>query len=235
MKSKKTSKANLERLKPSMLLIGLVLSMALVLESFEWMGTDYKGLEIASALDTELPDFEVKEVELFRPQKKKTTQPKKTSKEFVKILKKDEVITEKPIEEKKEELPDLDKSDFIDDDDDDDNGGGYIEVIDSIFVIVEEMPEYPGGIKAMYEYLGKNLKYPSISAEAGSQGQALINFTVEKNGKISDVKSVGGSADKYCQKEAERIVEQMPKWKAGKQRGKKVRVSFTLPIRFRLN
>ena len=110
-----------------------------------------------------------------------------------------------------------------------------IEAMDSVYIFVQEMPEFPGGLKAMYHFMGDNIKYPTVSAEAGSQGQAYVNFTIEKNGKITDVKILGGSADKRCKKEAVRVVESMPKWKPGEQRGKRVRVSYTLPVRFVLD
>ena len=74
--------------------------------------------------------------------------------------------------------------------------------MDSVYIFVQEMPEFPGGLPAMYKFMGDNIKYPTISAEAGSQGQAYVNFTIEKNGKITDVKILGGSADKRCKKEA---------------------------------
>jgi protein TonB len=96
------------------------------------------------------------------------------------------------------------------------------------------MPEFPGGAGAMYSYLGGKIKYPSISADNGSQGKAYVNFTVEPDGSLSNVIVVKSSADKFCQKEAIRVVKGMPKWKPGKQRGKKVRVSFTIPIKFKL-
>ena len=110
-----------------------------------------------------------------------------------------------------------------------------IEAMDSVYIFVQEMPEFPGGLKAMYKFMGDNIKYPQISAKAGSQGQAYVNFTIEKNGMITDVKILGGSADKICKKEATRVVESMPKWKPGEQGGKRVRVSYTLPVRFVLD
>ena len=108
------------------------------------------------------------------------------------------------------------------------------EVVEAeVFTIVEEMPSYPGGDAKMYEYLGKNIKYPQIARESSIQGRVFVNFVVEPDGSVSNVKvlrGIGGG----CDEEAMRVVKTMPKWKPGKQRGKAVRVSYTLPVVFKL-
>ena len=103
-----------------------------------------------------------------------------------------------------------------------------------VFTIVEEMPSFPGGDAQMYGYLSKNLKYPQIARETGIQGRVFVNFVVEPDGSISNVKvlrGIGGG----CDEEAVRLVQSMPKWKPGKQRGKAVRVSYTQAVVFKLN
>ena len=95
------------------------------------------------------------------------------------------------------------------------------------------MPEYPGGINKLMEYLSKNIEYPKAARESGIQGRVFVSFIVEKDGSISNVKvirSIGGG----CDEEAVRVVKAMPKWKPGKQRGKAVRVSYMLPVVFKL-
>ena len=108
------------------------------------------------------------------------------------------------------------------------------EVVEQeVFTIVEEMPGYPGGDAKMYEYLGKNIKYPQIARESSIQGRVFVNFVVEPDGSVTNVKvlrGIGGG----CDEEAMRVVKSMPKWKPGKQRGKAVRVSYTLPVVFKL-
>ena len=102
-----------------------------------------------------------------------------------------------------------------------------------IFTIVEEMPEFPGGMNKLAEYLGKNIKYPQMARESGIQGRVFVQFVVEPDGSVSNVavmRSLGGG----CDEEAIRVVKSMPKWKAGKQRGKPVRVSYILPVNFKL-
>ena len=99
------------------------------------------------------------------------------------------------------------------------------------FVVVEQMPEFPGGQKALLRWISKNLKYPEIAAENGVTGTVVVNFVVDTDGKISHVKILRG-IDPSCDEEAMRVVKSMPEWKAGKQGGKAVRVYYTLPIKF---
>ena len=108
------------------------------------------------------------------------------------------------------------------------------EVVEAeIFTIVEEMPEFPGGMAKLADYLAKNIKYPQMARESGIQGRVFVNFVVEPDGHVSNVnvmRSLGGG----CDEEAMRVVKSMPKWKPGKQRGKAVRVSYILPVNFKL-
>ena len=108
------------------------------------------------------------------------------------------------------------------------------EVVEAeIFTIVEEMPDFPGGVAKLQEYLVKNIKYPQMARESGIQGRVFVNFVVEPDGSVSHVnvmRSLGGG----CDEEAMRVVKAMPKWKPGKQRGKPVRVSYILPVNFKL-
>ncbi len=105
---------------------------------------------------------------------------------------------------------------------------------DTIYSVVENMPEFPGGKKAFFKYLSDNIKYPAQAKKKGIQGRVFINFTVEKDGTISDInvlRGIGGG----CDKEAVRVVKTMPRWIPGKQYGKAVRVNFNLPVKFVLN
>ncbi len=105
---------------------------------------------------------------------------------------------------------------------------------DSIYQIVEVMPEFPGGMEKMMDYLSKNIKYPEEAKEKGISGRVFLSFVVEKDGAVSDVKVAKGIG-KECDDEAVRVVQAMPKWKPGLQKGKPVRVSYLLPITFKLN
>ena len=95
------------------------------------------------------------------------------------------------------------------------------------------MPEFPGGQSALMKYLSENIRYPVIAQENGIEGRVICSFVVERDGSITDVQVVRG-VDPSLDKEAVRVIQSMPKWKPGKQRGKPVRVRFTLPIVFRL-
>ena len=102
-----------------------------------------------------------------------------------------------------------------------------------VFVAVEEQPLYPGGNAAMMKFLGDNIKYPVAAQKNGIQGRVITNFVVEKDGSLTDIKIVRG-ADPLLDAEAVRVIQSMPKWKPGTQKGQIVRVRFTLPVVFRL-
>jgi periplasmic protein TonB len=96
------------------------------------------------------------------------------------------------------------------------------------------MPEFENGVKAMYDFLSKNIVYPNIARENGIEGVVYIGFVVSKDGTIRDVhfkRGIGGG----CNEEAMRVVKMMPRWKAGKQNGKAVNVAFTIPVKFKLS
>ena len=102
-----------------------------------------------------------------------------------------------------------------------------------IFEVVEQNPQFPGGDAELMKWLTKNLKYPSVAQENGIQGRVLVSFVVNKDGSIVDPKIVR-SVDPSLDKEAIRVVSSMPKWTPGRQRGKTVRVKYSLPVTFRL-
>jgi periplasmic protein TonB len=100
---------------------------------------------------------------------------------------------------------------------------------------VEFMPEFPGGEKALVNYLSRNIHYPSMASETGIEGTVFIKFVVGSTGEIRDVEVVGAKKGAGLEEEAIRVVKKMPKWKPGKQNGQAVAVYFNLPIRFTLN
>ena len=102
-----------------------------------------------------------------------------------------------------------------------------------VFDVVEQMPQFPGGPNALFEYLSKNIKYPVVAEENGIQGRVIVTFVVERDGPITDVK-VAKSVDPSLDKEAMRVVKSMPHWIPGKQNGSAVRVKYTVPVTFRL-
>ena len=109
-----------------------------------------------------------------------------------------------------------------------------VEEEEVVFKVVETMPEFPGGQQALMKYLATNVKYPVIALENGIQGRVVCQFVVEKDGKPSNIQVVRSSGEPSLDKEAVRVISTMPKWKPGKQRGKPVRVTYTIPVNFRI-
>jgi TonB family protein len=103
-----------------------------------------------------------------------------------------------------------------------------------IFQIVETSAEFPGGQSQMMRFVQKNVNYPEMARENDISGRVIVQFVVEKDGSISNVKTVGAVLGFGLEEEAMRVVKRMPKWTPGEQRGKKVRMRFHLPIRFEL-
>lgn len=97
----------------------------------------------------------------------------------------------------------------------------------------EIMPEFPGGLEALLNYLSRNIRYPTEARQQGIQGRVYLSFVIEKNGSVSTIeilRGIGGG----CDEEAIRVVEKMPNWNPGKQNGRPVRVIYNLPVRFSL-
>lgn len=107
------------------------------------------------------------------------------------------------------------------------------DVEETVWVAVEEDPEFPGGLDALSQYLADNIQYPALARENGITGKVFVTFVVEKDGRVGQIKilrDIGGG----CGAEAVRVVKAMPKWKPGKQSGKPVRTQFNLPVSFTL-
>lgn len=104
---------------------------------------------------------------------------------------------------------------------------------DSVFAVVEEMPVFPGGTEALMKYMAENIRYPEQARKDSIQGRVFVNFIIQADGKVTNaqiLRGIGGG----CDEEAIRVVERMPDWTPGYQRGQAVRVSFNMPIRFTL-
>lgn len=101
------------------------------------------------------------------------------------------------------------------------------------FIVVEQMPEFPGGTDELQKYLSNNIRYPVAALENGVQGRVICEFVVNSDGKVTNVRIVRG-VDPTLDAEALRVINAMPLWKPGKQRGKAVKVRYTLPVNFKL-
>lgn len=104
---------------------------------------------------------------------------------------------------------------------------------DKVFDVVDEMPQFPGGAAALFDYLSHSICYPKKAEENGIQGRVIVTYVVERDGSISDVKVVH-SVDPSLDKEAVRVTESMPKWIPGKHHGRATRVKYTIPVTFKL-
>ena len=102
-----------------------------------------------------------------------------------------------------------------------------------VYIVVEQMPEFPGGDKGFHQFIADNVKYPAEAKEKGIRGIVYVNFIVEPDGSVSDIKVLRGIGS-GCDEEAVRVVESMPKFKPGMQNGEAVRVSYTVPVNFKL-
>lgn len=105
---------------------------------------------------------------------------------------------------------------------------------EEVFIVVEHMPEFPGGDAALRKHIAQNVVFPEIAKENGIQGKVYVSFVINQKGEVENVKVLRG-VDPSLDKEAIRVVKTLPKWKPGSQRGKPVKVSYNVPINFQLN
>lgn len=103
-----------------------------------------------------------------------------------------------------------------------------------IFSSVEQVPVFPGGMEAFIRYLGKNIRYPAVARENGTQGKVIVSFVCERDGSLTDIHVTRGIGD-GCDEEAARVIKASPKWSPGIQNGRPVRVAYSVPISFALS
>ncbi len=224
MESKKYPKADLFRKSSFYMSIGLMLSLLLTVVAFEWPSRDDNDLVDLGTLDAdfeELQDIPITEQPPPPP-------PQVTPPEII------EVPDEEEIEEEIEVNLDVEVTEETVIEDVVFEEAPEEEAADEIFQFVEDQPAPVGGMKAFYEYVGKQMKYPAQARRMNIEGKVYVTFVVDKDGSLSDVrvlKGIGGG----CDEEAVRVIQQAPKWKPGKQRGRPVRVRMQLPIIFKLN
>ena len=105
--------------------------------------------------------------------------------------------------------------------------------IGTVFEVVEDMPQFPGGMEGLMKYLSRNIKYPVDAQKSGIQGRVIVQTIIDKDGNVTNTKILQGT-NTFLDAEAIRVTNAMPKWKAGKQRGQAVAVKYTFPIMFKL-
>lgn len=229
---KKSDKANLESNRSVWLLIGFVVALGAMFAFLEWTTFEDKDKPLM-ALNKSVEDEPIIMIEIpITLPEKKVVPPPPESKEIVDIL---EIVEDEDIEidesqlvsnEIVSEYADYTDTEIIVADEEIDE--------DVVFQVVEQQPEFPGGLQALYKYLSDNINYPRVSRENGSQGRVFIRFVVNTDGSIQDAEVIRSSGDVYLDREAVRVVSGMPKWSPGMQSGKAVRVYFTVPVLFKL-
>ena len=225
MEPKKNPKKDLNRQRTLFLQIGLVFALAVVFLAFEWKTYEKSESTLASSGPVQIDE----EIVQITQQEQPPAPPKAPEVTTILEIVDDDVVVEDEINVDIEARADQAVQ-------------AYVPVMteeapepvaEEIFTFVEEYPEFPGGDKALREYILNNIKYPEVARTSGITGTVYVQFVVEKDGSISDVKVVRGIGG-GCDEEAVRVVKSMPRWKPGKQRGQPVRVYFTLPIEFKL-
>ena len=228
MEIKKTPKADLENKKSTWLLVGYVIVLAFMFIAFEWTKRDIK-IDTSQAI-TDLV-FEEEIIPITEQPEQAAPPPPPAAPpiaETLTIVEDDADVEETTIATSEETNQAVEIK--------------YVPVAveeeepeeQTIFEVVEQMPEFPnGGMAGLMQYLSKNIKYPNIAQENGTQGRVTVQFVVNRDGSIVDAKVLRG-VDPYLDKEAIRVISSMPKWKPGMQRGKAVRVKYTVPVMFRL-
>ena len=228
MEIKKSEHADLEKGKGTSLLIGFVIALGVMFVALEWTQREVEdNSELYTVKDVSLNE---EMIPITLPEKKTVPPPPAavTKAEIIEIVEDDADIEEDIMASTE------DNTEWVDIDDYDVVTVEPEPEEEEIFMVVEDQPEFPGGTAALLEYLRKNIKYPAICRENNIQGRVLVTFIVNKDGAIVEpevVKSVNPSLDK----EALRVISTMPNWKPGSQRGKPVRVKYTVPVNFRLN
>ena len=227
MEIKKSPKANLEDKRLTFVFMGLIVALAILYTAFEWTQREITVHEA----DNE--DFLIEEeIQIDQTFQEETPPPPPEPEEVPDVIEEikiveDDVKTEEvnfSTEDTKEAV-EIKQVEFEEEEEE--------EEIEQIFLVVEEQPEFPGGMAKLMKYFSDNVRYPVVAAENGIQGRVICQFTVWRDGSIRDIVVLRG-VDKSLDKEAVRLIENMPKWKPGKQRGKEVSCKFTVPVAFRL-
>ena len=227
METKKTPKANLESKRPTWLLVGYVTVLAFMFVAFEWtrdVRVDTSGRIVENVFEQDMEIPLTRQPEVTPPPPPQVT----PINDVLTIIDDDDTAEETNFASSEETGEDVVIKHIpvtVDEE---------VVVEDDIFVIVEENPQFlNGGTVGLLQYLSKNIKYPTIPQENGTQGRVTVQFVVNKDGSIVDVNVIRG-VDPYLDKEAVRVISTMPKWKPGKQRGVPVRCKFTVPVTFKL-
>lgn len=223
METKKSRKADMERIRPLLFTVGVVLSLSFVLLAFSWKTSTNKATDLKSVQwDAPEEDF----TPITKDEQKKLAPPVQMVAEFT--------LVDDNLEFDEPNL-DIFNSDITDEGIDVSSLERFKKKDDAdkeeVVLFPDQWPEFPGGMSALLSFIGKTIKYPVVAAENGIHGKVFVNFVVNVDGHVSNARILRG-VDPSLDKEALRVVNSLPKWRPGRQSGKAVRVSFNVPINF---
>lgn len=224
MEEKKNPEVDLSRKSGLFMNIGFTVSLILVIVAFEWRTYDDSGLVDLGQVNDDFEDImEIPPTEQPPPPPPKIQQP-----EIIEVPDEEEIEEDIEVELDVEVTEETVIEDIVFEE------APEEEAVDEVFTIVEDQPEFPGGMAAFYKYVGDNMDYPSQARRMGIEGRVYVQFVVDKDGTVTEVKAVKGIGA-GCDEEAERVLREAPKFKPGKQRGRPVKVRMVLPIIFKLS
>ena len=235
MNSKKSKKANLEGKRMVYLPIGLIVATSMCLVAFEWRvaGSSPKLVELQESDNYDYAEFVYDEIEKPDPKPEiptpPTPNPNPNPDPNPNPVSTPRNITNVVQGQTQNDLGDLTLEPIF--------GDINVNTATAVDILIDniqlsEPAEFPGGMEAMYEFLGNHLDYPNIASEMGIGGTVNVEFIIGKDGSIESAKPIGTHVGGGCDEEAVRVVKSMPKWKPGEQFGMKVRVRYILPIKF---
>lgn len=227
MEIKKSPKADLEGRKQISLLMGYVIALAVLFVAFEWATYDVKVAQDSGIRDV----IDEEEIEITRPENVPPPPPVAPPPVAADVLnvveddiKVDAEIASTDDSQKAAQVQTYTPPAVVEEEE---------ESANHIFTVVEKAPSFPGGDGALLKFINNTVKYPVVAQENGISGRVYCEFVVDKDGKIKDA-IVKRGVDPSLDKEALRVINAMPAWNPGEQRGKPVKVRFTVPITFKL-
>lgn len=230
MEVKKSPKADLEGGIGMSILMGMIVGLAVLFVGFEW---STKDVQVVTADEGVADIIAEEEIEITRPENTPPPPPPPPAPavtEELNVVDDDVELEQQDIISSEDDASAAQTETFVapvvEEEEEE-------ESAQQIFTVVEKQPEFPGGTAELFKYLSKAIKYPVIAQENGIQGRVVCSFVVNRDGSIVDIQVMRG-VDPSLDKEAVRVISEMPKWKPGEQRGKPVRVRFILPVQFRL-
>ena len=229
MEIKKSPKADLEKGKLTGILMGMIVGLAVMFVGFEWSDREITIVQDEGVADV----IAEEEIDITSPEDTPPPPPPPPPApaiaEELNVVEDDVKLDDVEIASSEDDATAAQQEAYV--------PPAVVEEEEEseqqIFTVVEKMPEFPGGMAALMKYLANAIKYPVIAQENGIQGRVSCSFVINKDGSIVDAVVLRG-VDPSLDKEALRVINAMPKWKPGEQRGKPVRVKYTVPVTFRL-